>query len=267
LIKIPAEQLFAFNEIQLDGTVIDGVRDEAAFFFTQLTTLRIKDKKNTDTLQAKKIIEEFQKIGQLKLISLDFQYRHCPDLEIMGEELLAKINRLRFYGIQLHRQCLTDKESHLDQLDNIVLKNDEKNACDRFMPGATAWSALTELVLQDCDLSNIDLHRLAENFPQIENLDLSAAPAIFLTDPFRTMHNMHVLKLENVALRSFEIIDGGCLPLLEELYVQLADEKDSLTRIESFPNFPKLTKLSLRLRKNRNYGVKWVDPKAFDHLK
>jgi hypothetical protein len=64
-----------------------------------------------------------------------------------------------------------------------------------------------------------------------------------------------------VAVHSFEILDGGCMPHLEELYVRFADGLNSLTRIESFPNFPKLAKLRLRLKK-----VKWIHPRAFDHL-
>jgi hypothetical protein len=77
------------------------------------------------------------------------------------------------------------------------------------------------------------------------------------------MNKMRVLKLERVALQSFEILDGGCMPLLEELYVWSDYHEDSLTSIDSFPDFPKLTKLTIRQFSNR---VKWVDPKAFDHF-
>jgi hypothetical protein len=86
-------------------------------------------------------------------------------------------------------------------------------------------------------------------------------PLILRNDPFRTMSNMRVLKLDQVVVHSFEILDGGCMPHLEELYVRFTDGLNSLTRIESFPNFPKMAKLNLRLKR-----VKWIHPRAFDHL-
>jgi hypothetical protein len=262
LIQTTAERLFAFNEIKLGCTIIDGIRDEAAFLFTRLTRLRIKDKNNGNTLQIKKIIEQFQKIGQLEFISLEFPSGNCPDLEIMGRELLSKINRLRLNSIKFVHPSPINETNQLDESETLVLCNNENNGIECILPGKAAWPALTELFLYECDLSKIDLLRLADNFPQLENLYFSAVPVYFLKDPFRSMNNMRVLKLENVALQSFEILDGGCMPLLEEFYVWSDYHKDSFTRIDSFLDFPILTKLSLRL-----CGVKWIDPKAFDHLK
>jgi hypothetical protein len=113
----------------------------------------------------------------------------------------------------------------------------------------------------------VDVRRFADLFPRLENLQIRPdpnmcdEPLILRNDPFRTMSNMRVLKLDKVAVHSFEILNGGCMPHLEELYLRFADELDSLTRIESFPNFPKLAKLKLRLKR-----VKWIHPRAFDHL-
>jgi hypothetical protein len=114
---------------------------------------------------------------------------------------------------------------------------------------------------------DMDVRRLADFFPRLENLHIRPEsfkcdqPVILTNDPFRTMSNMRVLKLDKVAVQSFRILDGGCMPHLEELYVSFADDLDSLTRIESFPNFPKLAKLTLRLT-----GVQYIHQRAFDSL-
>jgi hypothetical protein len=110
-----------------------------------------------------------------------------------------------------------------------------------------------------CAVSPISF--LLEKLHISPDLSFSKQPVILTNDPFRTMNNMRVLKLDKVAVHSIEILDGGCMPNLEELNVSFVHDLESPPRIESFPNFPKLAKLRLHLT-----GAKYIHPKAFDHL-
>jgi hypothetical protein len=94
LIKLPSEQLVAFNEVVLCCRNIGGVRDEAAFLFTRLEKLRIRAVRNDETLQIKKTIEDFQKVRQLEFIALEFPLIRDLYPEIMGREMLTQINSL-----------------------------------------------------------------------------------------------------------------------------------------------------------------------------
>jgi hypothetical protein len=125
----------------------------------------------------------------------------------------------------------------------------------------TALSALTKLVINKCDIINIDMSRLADYFPRLENLCIRPGykPVILTKGPLYT--NMRVLELDRVAMHSFKRIDGSCMPNLEELFIRFSDDFHSLIRIDSFPHFPRLTKLKLILEQ-----VMWIHPRAFDHL-
>jgi hypothetical protein len=278
LIKLCSEKLFAFNDIHLAVNNIKSIRDEAAFLFTQLTTLRLENQPG-DTLLVKKCIEDFQTIGQLNFIALEFQLFEIINLQQMGKEMLAQINKLQLSRMRFDYHV--NKTCDFDVLDRAFLCGGKIDAKGNFVPGTTAWPALTELVLYDCFMYNIDVRCLADYFPRLQNLHLRQYPnwyptsLILTNDPFRKMESMRVLKLDNVALQSFEMLEVGCMPLLEELYIKLPDDLTlnslkffkSFTRIDSFPHFPKLTKLSLLLKKIQDQGgVEWIDPKAFDHL-
>jgi hypothetical protein len=256
LIKVSNNKLFGFNEIKLECTTIDGIQDEAAFLFTRLTTLRIKDYQNENALNIKKIIEDFQTVSQLDFIALELSFSYYPNLEIMDRRLLTQIKSI----------TLGYHPTDIESLENILLCGGKINV-EGHQASATALSGLTKLDLDKCKIVNIDLRFLADYFPQLENLRI--APNTFETPvmlsniniSFSKMKCMRVLKLENMAVQSFETLDGSYVPLLEELFIQFADDKHSLTRVDSFPHFPQLTKLKLYLK-----GVKWIHPKAFDHF-
>jgi hypothetical protein len=260
VIKIGNNKLFGFNEVALSPTSMKGIRDEAAFLFTQVTKLRIREEyeEYLDTLVIQKVINDFQKSAKLEFIAVEFPLRCLPSSERVYREMLAQIGSIQLNDINF---------SHIKRLDMIFLCGGEKDADGRLVPGTSAWPALTELVLNDCEMDDMDVGCLFDFFPRLENLrihsrlKISGKSVIFTKDTFRTMKNMRVLELNNVAVHSFEILDGGCMPLLEELYVRFADKLDSLTRIDSFPRFTKLVNLELYLKR-----VKWIHPKAFDHL-
>jgi hypothetical protein len=229
------------------------------FLFNNLTSLRL----SANIYEAVNVINIFKNIGKIKFIAIEFPFFTNPILHEIDTELQAQINGLKFNAITLDCQLWPDDGS--DYLDQWFLLAIERDANGLLVLG-TSWPNLTEFILNDCKMGDIDLRYLAEFFPRLENLHInpkpcfSKRPVILTNDPFRTMNNMRVLKLDKVAVHSFEILDGGCMPNLHELYIRFADELDSLTRIESFPNFAKLAILKLHLT-----GVKWIDPKAFDH--
>jgi hypothetical protein len=263
LIKLSSEKLFAFYETDLNFNnfqYMDSIRDEAAFLFTQINTLRIKDI-HGDILLTKKIIDDFQKSRKIEFIALEFFRTQNPNMLLMGRVCLRQINKIQFTRMVFDYS--TDETNISDSLDIFISCGGEIYAYGCLVPS----TALTELIFEDCKMINMDVRRLAEIFPRLESLHIRPAtiiserPVILSYDSFHSMNNMRVLKLDKVAVQSFEMLDGGCMPYLEELYVRFADDLDSLTHIESFPNFPKLTKLRLHLN-----GVKYIHPKAFDHL-
>jgi hypothetical protein len=263
LIKITGEKLFAFNEVELGYTNSGGIRDEAAFLFTRLTTLRMRNEDQTDALAIKKTIENYQKLGQLKCISFQLPKYVCLDCQKLGRAIISLIDKLSLNTVII---CNERPTGYL--LKKIFLYGGEKDAYGRLVPDTTPWTALSELVLYDCELIGIDEQGLADLFPRLENLYLRQSNycltmlKIFKSDdPFRRMNNMRVLKLENMAVKSFTMLDGGCMPHLEELYVKIGYDKDSPLHIKHFPRFPKLTKLDLSLE-----NVFWIDAKVFDHL-
>jgi hypothetical protein len=259
LIKISSE-LFAFNEVKLNCTTTGDIRAESAFLFTQLTELRIiLTQASETTLLIKKTIDDFQQFSQLKFIALEFPESFCLDLRLIDRETVAQINCMSLNSIEV---CNKRSYDYNDSYPSILLSgNDENGHCE---PGTTVWTALTHLTLENCEI-DIDMQGLADFFPRLENLhifedfDVRKPLVISKTDSFCALKNMRVLKLEHVAVNSFKTIDG--MPNLEELNVKFANDLDSFTRIDSFPNFPKLTQLELRLK-----GAKWIHPKAFDHL-
>jgi hypothetical protein len=251
MIKLASQKLFAFNKAELGYTTMNGIRQEAAFVFAQLTSLCIKEE--TDILVIKKIIENFQKYGKLEFIALEFSSWFSPNLHELGRETLAQINSLKFDSFGIEFNELT------------FLCGGEMGANGRLVPGTTAWPALTELVFNDCNMYNIDMQYLADFFPQLENLNITPIrhryfPKILTDHPFRTMNNIRVLKLDNVSIAGFGMLGVDCLPHLEKLFLRV-ELLDSTNRIDSFPHFPKLTELILHLDERIRFS-----PTAFDHL-
>jgi hypothetical protein len=267
MIKLASQKLFAFNEAELGYMTMNGIRQQAAFIFTQLTSLRIKQQ--PEILLTKKMIENFQKVGKLEFIALEFSRYLLPNLHELGRETLAQINSLQFnsFRIDNNKSTCESKDSGYNKFDELFLCGGELDADGRLVPGTTAWPALTQLIFNDFQMNHIDMRRLADFFPQLENLNIITQmrycnlPLICTNDPFRAMNNIRVLKLDNVSIAGFGIIEVDCLPHLEKLYLR-ANESCSSNRIDSFPHFTKLTELSLHLN-----GEKQIfSPTAFDHL-
>jgi hypothetical protein len=206
----------------------------------------------------KQVIEDFQKIGKLGCIALDLSFVNYHILEMIGQELLAQTT-----SIQLNSMTF-GYPGEQNSLERIMLCSGEEGADESV---TTTWPALTKLFLNNCMMINIDVGRLANFFPRLETLHIRpfpyrTAPVILTDGPFCTMTNIRVLKLDGITVHSFKIIDGGCMPNLEEMDIRLADDdKYSLTCIDSFPHFPQLNKLTLYLER-----VERIHPTAFDHL-
>jgi predicted transcriptional regulator len=100
----------------------------------------------------KRIIKSFQKTDKLKFIALVFAGSNL-DLNAIDRELLTQINGLEFRSIKLTSNCT---------LEDMYLCGDERDASNSIVPGATA---LTELILFDCKMADIDVRRLADFFP------------------------------------------------------------------------------------------------------
>jgi hypothetical protein len=238
---------------------IEGIQGEALFLFTRLTSLRLRIEQNDEFLLIKKIIQGYQNIRKLEFIGLEFW--HYPNLEVMDRELLAQINSIKFNQIEPYGKYSTFVRKRWD---DIFLCGCEIDAEGRLVPGTTAWPALTELVFSDFKMVNIDVRCLADYFPRLEKLDIGPdsyiqkSPVILTNEPFYALNNLRVLKIENLAVHSIEVLGCVCMPLLDELFLNCAND---LNRINSFPHFPKLTKLKLVLKR-----VKLINPKAFDHF-
>jgi hypothetical protein len=269
LIKLPGEQLFAFNEVVLGSSTIQSIRDEAAFLFTRLTRLRIQARHNKNALLIKKTIEIFQKIGQLEFIAIESETLFFLNLDVMDREILAQINSISLNMARIQHEFPTIKTENLKILENIFLCGADVDSEGRLVPGTTAWPALTELVLNYCEMTDINVQDFGDLFPRLENLRFISSYSsnkmldILNGDSFLTMTNMRVLKLDRLTLQSFEIFNSGCLLHLDELDLSFASNHDSLTltRIDTFPCLPQLTKLRLNVA-----CVNWIHPNAFDHF-
>jgi hypothetical protein len=255
MVRITGNKLFAFTEAKLEAIIatMSSVRDEAVFLFTRLTILRI----SSFIYKTEKVINIFQEIAKLEFIAIDFPFWNCALMNDVNKRLLLHLNGLKLNETQLNG---------IDSLDMFFTSRCRYDANDRLVHGTSAWTGVTNLFFNDYKIGNMDVSRLADLFPQLENLHIRPKPClqrqlILTNDPFTAMNNMRVLKLDKVAFHLLEILDGGCMPHLEELYVSFADELDSLTRVESFPALPKLTLLTLHLER-----VTWIQPNAFDHL-
>jgi hypothetical protein len=262
VIKITCDKLFAFTDVKLEYLTFTRIQDDAAFLFANITALSVNIDKTSyyedKSGHLKNVVDAFDRVGRIKLITLIFPYKRNPLLNKLDREMLPRIGGICLTGLKIWQQ--------VNPLDYLLLCGASDDVNERLAPGTILLSALTDLKLYDCVIDNID--RLATYCPRLENLHIHLneqyepiRPFNLTNDPFRAMNHMRELKLDKVAVHSFDIIDGGCMPLLEELYIRFADGLNLLTRVDSFPAFPKLTKLRLRLLK-----VKWIDPKAFDHL-
>jgi hypothetical protein len=216
----------------------------------------------------KKIIENFQKYGKLEFIALEFSSWLAPNLHELGRKTLSKINSLQFkhFRIDLEQSICVNNDSGSINF-NDLLCGGEMDEYGRLVPGTTAWPALTELVFNDCNMDNIDMQRLADFFPQLENLSLTPKisfnyfyPTITTDNPFCNMNNIRVLKLDHVCTSGMSIFKVDCLPHLEKLFLRVHGFFSN-KQIDSFPHFPKLTELSLHLNQEKQFS-----PNAFDHL-
>jgi hypothetical protein len=272
VLKITGEKLFAFTDVKLDSFSITGVHEDAAFLFKNIVTLRLsigcpKFAKGKKSVNLKKIVDAFDRIAITKFhIALEFPYDINPTFSKSDRALIPRISGLKLRGVKI----FTD----LHTIHQMLRFGAGKDAKPRRSGAAKSFPAITDFVLENCEMEEVNAHDLAFYFPQLKHLhirsmdEFSTAPLLLISKSFLTMSSMRVLKLDRVAVQSFDVIDSGRMPLLEELYVKLDNRpfckiygRDRLTRIGSFPHFPKLTKLKLRL-----CGVDYIDPRAFDHL-